>query len=384
MQITSGDPAAIYGFLQIDDRVAVVGEEIYIPQYPGGRAKELGIYSTHSNDADALCHVNAFKSPCSGSGYQDVGYFCDTEGGSSGSPVLAKSSHKVIALHHCAYCENKGVPIDLVHAEIGSFLGQQTCTGNGDCDDGLYCNGAETCAGDACQDGTPPCDSATEACDETRNTCMPCNNDGTCDAGEDCNSCPNDCIGGATSESCGNGICETGDGSEDCVSCPQDCNGVQNGKKQDRFCCGDGGCTDDRCFTGGWQCTDESAPAPTQYCCGNLICEGPEDETNCAMDCPASAAWCGDGSCDAGEDPCNCPGDCGAPPDTETSCTDGVDNDCDGAVDCDDPDCASDSACRPSTTSSTASQCGGNKSPCNGNGDCCSNSCKGGSCRGNG
>lgn len=48
---------------------------------------------------------------------------------------------------------------------------------------------------------------------------------------------------------------------------------------------------------------------------------------------------CGNGVLDPGETPCNCPQDAGAPPATETSCTDGIDNDCDGLVDGADPDC---------------------------------------------
>jgi len=54
---------------------------------------------------------------------------------------------------------------------------------------------------------------------------------------------------------------------------------------------------------------------------------------------------CGNGQCDLGEDQCNCPEDCGTPPSTETSCTDGIDNDCDLDTDCDDSDCEDDPAC---------------------------------------
>jgi hypothetical protein len=36
---------------------------------------------------------------------------------------------------------------------------------------------------------------------------------------------------------------------------------------------------------------------------------------------------------------------------TEVSCTDGIDNDCDGAVDCNDSDCATDLACQPADCS---------------------------------
>ncbi|MBW8001798.1 MAG: glycoside hydrolase family 16 protein [Planctomycetes bacterium] len=63
---------------------------------------------------------------------------------------------------------------------------------------------------------------------------------------------------------------------------------------------------------------------------------------------PGGGAVCGDGTCDPEEDQCNCSDDCGTPPATETNCTDGIDEDCDGAADCADPtgDCDSDPACQ--------------------------------------
>lgn len=115
-----------------------------------------------------------------------------------------------------------------------------------------------------------------------------CNNNGICDLGESCTTCPTDCpsgeIPGAT---CGNGVCEAGDG-ENCLTCPSDCNGVQGGKKNDRYCCGDGGgenpvsCSDSRC---GAQCTITPAPPGGSYCCGNGSCEIGEDINTCAVDC---------------------------------------------------------------------------------------------------
>ena len=44
------------------------------------------------------------------------------EMGSSGSPVLATASHEIIALHHCADCPNRGVPIHLIYPEIAEYL----------------------------------------------------------------------------------------------------------------------------------------------------------------------------------------------------------------------------------------------------------------------
>ena len=49
---------------------------------------------------------------------------------------------------------------------------------------------------------------------------------------------------------------------------------------------------------------------------------------------------CGDGICKQNkENSCECPEDCGAPPAIEENCSDGIDNDCNGYIDCDDQDC---------------------------------------------
>ena len=104
---------------------------------------------------------------------------------------------------------------------------------------------------------------------------------------------------------CGNGACDNG---EDCNSCPDDCVGQAGGPPSGRYCCGDG------------------------------TCESPEDAANCAVDCQGGPV-CGDGTCDPGEDACSCAADCGSPPASETNCADGVDEDCDGDSDCDDSDC---------------------------------------------
>jgi hypothetical protein len=45
------------------------------------------------------------------------------------------------------------------------------CTTNAQCDDGLFCNGAETCSGGSCQAGTNPC-TVGQTCNETTNSCQ--------------------------------------------------------------------------------------------------------------------------------------------------------------------------------------------------------------------
>ncbi|TML31925.1 MAG: trypsin-like peptidase domain-containing protein [Actinobacteria bacterium] len=118
---TVQDFAAVqaFGFLTIDDRAPVAGEELYVPQHPGGDPTILAISS--DQDRGGNCRVD---DPAA-DGYAvgtDVSYYCDTAGGSSGSPVLSRRTNKVIALHHFGGCPNAGVRIDLIYREIGSLL----------------------------------------------------------------------------------------------------------------------------------------------------------------------------------------------------------------------------------------------------------------------
>ncbi|TDJ04181.1 MAG: serine protease [Deltaproteobacteria bacterium] len=64
-------------------------------------------------------------------------------------------------------------------------------------------------------------------------------------------------------------------------------------------------------------------------------------------------------------------------PSTEV-CDNGIDDDCDSFVDCDDADCNGDPACEVSGCTGL-----GNKEPCNENSECCSGKCRKGTCRGN-
>ncbi len=163
--------------------------------------------------------------------------------------------------------------------------------------------------------------------------------------------------------SCGNGICEAADG-EDCNSCADDCNSKTKGNPKTHFCCGEAGvCGSSQCNNDPFSCTEATAQS---YCCGDSVCEGAEDSVSCEVDCPLPV--CSDNTCDPGEDSCSCAADCGAPPADEVGlCSDGVDNDCDGDIDCDDGDCATDLAC----------SCLPVGSSCSASGDCCSNKCKG-------
>jgi trypsin-like peptidase len=300
VRIDTGDPQAQFGHLEIDPAGASVGQQIFIPQHPGGRAKEFGLFSSDPYD-NGICRVSSLAAaPCFGTGYNDVGYSCDTEPGSSGSPVLSMATGTVVALHHCSACPNRAVPIQLVYGEIhGDLVGG--CQTDADCDDGRYCTGPDSCVNGNCQRGTLPC--LGQRCDEDTDTCSPlCNDDGICDSGENCGICPRDCISGTTYRSvCGNGVCEIG-GGETCLSCPDDCNTAGS------LCCGlTTDCSNSACSSGGKTCTRGSTNV-IQYCCGDGFCAGDENFANCGVDCPP--AYCGNGICDPGEDCRSCSADC--------------------------------------------------------------------------
>jgi hypothetical protein len=111
-----------YGFLTLRESGAVLNERIYVPQHPAGWGKRIAVASTNSNDQSGFAEIFSLNtSPCTG-GPGDIGYFADTQGGSSGSPVLAYSDHKVVSLHHCANCPNRGLDIVDVIGNLGPNL----------------------------------------------------------------------------------------------------------------------------------------------------------------------------------------------------------------------------------------------------------------------
>ena len=263
------------------------------------------------------------------------------------------------------YSKNTGTTNGRWGTYIGSFsfagcsviptvCGDNVAEGNEVCD-GTDLAGA-TCGDFGCTGGGALACNAT--CDGYDTSgcfaCPACDFDLVCELGEDCNGCPTDCPGGTTSgASCGNGVCETADG-ENCVNCSADCNGTQGGRPSNRFCCGDGGgtnpvdCSDARCTTGGFSCTNQPAN-PGSFCCGDLVCDSGESCATCALDCATGVELC----------------------------TNGVDDDCNGATDCDDLACSSDPACQ--SGGCTLGQSG---DACSSNGDCCSGRCKGnGTCK---
>jgi hypothetical protein len=127
---TIDNPAAVqqYGYLELDVRLPVLQEEIYMAGHPDGIPKIFALESDFN--AGGLCVIDDVVRDGNGPS-TDTGYYCDSSGGQSGSPVLARSSHKVIALHHFGIggglpCGgvymNAGVRIDRIWPFVEDYL----------------------------------------------------------------------------------------------------------------------------------------------------------------------------------------------------------------------------------------------------------------------
>ena len=114
-----------------------------------------------------------------------------------------------------------------------------------------------------------------------------------CEAGEDFETCPDDC---GCPEGVEDGMCDPSVG-EDPVTCPADCSAG----------CGDGFCDPDS----GEDSTTCELDCGLGAVCGDGICDIAigETESSCPQDC--GGGWCGDGECTPGsEDASTCLVDC--------------------------------------------------------------------------
>ncbi|MCP4593903.1 MAG: hypothetical protein GY842_24475, partial [bacterium] len=169
-----------------------------------------------------------------------------------------------------------------------------------ECDDGLFCNGAETCVGGACTPGSDPCPG--QSCDESGDVCVDCLDNADCDDDVYCNG----------AETCVSGSCQAGSAidCDDGIACTADsCNegaDACDNTPDDAQCDDDVFCNGDETCNASSGCESGSDPCPGQYCDEpGEVCY--ECETNGECDdglfCNG-AETCAGGACVAGADPC--------------------------------------------------------------------------------
>ncbi|CAA6810543.1 MAG: Serine protease [uncultured Aureispira sp.] len=107
------NPTATYGYLSLSSVPPVVNDRIYIVGHPGGRRKEITVITDQGGDANGNAIINQITAT-------GARYFADTEGGSSGSPVLDYNTNLVVAIHNTGGCTNGSAGrSDQLIADIG-------------------------------------------------------------------------------------------------------------------------------------------------------------------------------------------------------------------------------------------------------------------------
>jgi V8-like Glu-specific endopeptidase len=124
----TNDPGVELGFLELDPKMPVVGDEIYVLH------QNCDYYSVSSCDPTKKYSLGTLSalSP-------ELVYDADTLGGSSGSPVFS-NAHKLVGLHHAGKptgfngrgLENYAVPMDKVFASIKKRFPAVFATGSTD------------------------------------------------------------------------------------------------------------------------------------------------------------------------------------------------------------------------------------------------------------
>ena len=172
---------------------------------------------------------------------------------------------------------------DAPTADTGSD-GGPACTRASDCDDGLFCNGEETCTEGRCVAGADPCDDGIactlDSCAESREVCVSTPPDEDSDGYVDA-SCL-DGSGAPLGDDCDDGDADRFPGNREiCDADDEDCDPATRGGIDDdgdgyesAVCCNDGVCGDD--------CDDArigSFPGATEVCDGlDQNCDGTADD----------------------------------------------------------------------------------------------------------
>lgn len=107
-----------FGYLRLQNAESAVGQQVYIPQYPLYYGKRISLMDDYGVRVSIL---NTSAEGCDAVGYS---YSGDTQGGSSGSPVIDAQKHSVVALHYCGqFCANTAVPAVKIVADLSANAG---------------------------------------------------------------------------------------------------------------------------------------------------------------------------------------------------------------------------------------------------------------------
>jgi len=119
-----GSPASVWGVLVATTKAVAVGDLIWFVQHPAGGVKKIGYWEDSSQTA--RCKVDATNQTYGRSApNSQTAYGCDSEGGSSGSPIVDAFTGHVISLHHfggVGACLNGGTAMAAICSDAGALL----------------------------------------------------------------------------------------------------------------------------------------------------------------------------------------------------------------------------------------------------------------------
>jgi V8-like Glu-specific endopeptidase len=125
------NPEGTWGELLPTTKAAAINDLIWFIQHGGGNEKKVGYWEDAAKTVrcavDLVDQTYSRSAPAS-----QTAYACDSEGGSSGSPIVAAGTNHVIALHHFGGvtnnpCLNSGTEMSSICADAGSLL---SCVSN--------------------------------------------------------------------------------------------------------------------------------------------------------------------------------------------------------------------------------------------------------------
>ena len=106
---------ALFGGLALSQSNPVKGENIYIPQYGDGGLRPMHIGDIKNGKFAEILNVE--------NNGNKIVHNADTQGGSSGSPVISRASNQIIGLHWGGGSVNVGVAVQNLNAELGGLIG---------------------------------------------------------------------------------------------------------------------------------------------------------------------------------------------------------------------------------------------------------------------
>jgi lysyl endopeptidase len=121
-----GNPEATWGEYTPTRKQPTAGLVINFPQHPGGGLKEIGYWEDAAQTV--RCSVAGVNQTYSGTTRKSqMSYGCDSEGGSSGSPIMDAGTGRIIGLHHYGGisnnpCLNAATQMIQVCADAGALL----------------------------------------------------------------------------------------------------------------------------------------------------------------------------------------------------------------------------------------------------------------------